>query len=440
MIKQPFLTLILTTSVLIGCSSQLNEERTSLKTTLENVMDSANIPALSFSIIENNNLVSDFSLGVKNIKSGELIDSNTIFEAASLTKPITAYCAMRLVAEGKLDLDTPLYKYLEYEAIEYDERYKLITSRMVMSHTSGFPNWRRFNDDGKLDIKFTPSERYSYSGEGIVYLQRVMEKILDKRLDTILNDFVFEPLYMSNSSMIFPDTKNFTVGHDIDEIPQTKIQPNLPNGAASLYTTANDYSKFIQELINPKYIDKSNLESMFKPQINMSDSDTTIFFGLGVALHVNDGDTLFWHWGSNLYSRGFFIMSKSTQKGFVYFANSAMGLSIVDRMIELVYNDTSIMSGWNQYPQYTHPYFVLRNAYRDHGLNSAYNTFKKGIEEKPELYNDDFYLDDLGKLALELGNKEDALKLFKLNQKEYPDSEKSKKKIIKLEKELSNKY
>jgi len=431
--KHYFLISFLIISVFAGCSSQLNEDRISMKTTLENVMDSANIPALSIAIIEKNR-VTDYSLGVTNVESKELIDNNTIFEAASLTKPITSYCAMRFVEEGKLDLDTPLYKYLEYEPIEYDERYKLITSRMIMSHTSGFPNWRRFNEDGKLDIKFTPGERYSYSGEGIVYLQRVMEKILDKRIDTIINDFVFEPLNMVNSSMIFPDTKNFTVGHDINENPQAKTQPNLPNGAATLHTTACDYSKFLLEIVNPKYIDKSVINKMLIPQVNISQTDSSLFFGLGIALHVNDGDTLFWHWGSNLYSRGFFIMSNSTHKGFVYFANTAMGLSIVDRMIELIYNDTSIMSGWNQYPQYTHPYFVLRNTYRDYGLDSAYYRFKKGKEEKPDLYDDDFYLDDLGKFAIELGNKEEALKLFKLNQKEYPDSEKSKEMIIKLEK------
>ena len=435
MIKHYFLTTFLIVSVIVGCSSQLNKERTSLKNTLENVMDSANIPALSIAFIENNNIVFDYSLGIKDVESKELIDSNTIFEAASLTKPITAYCAMKLVEEGKLDLDTPMYKYLEYEPIKYDERHKLITTRMVLSHTSGLPNLGRFSKDGKLDLQFNPGERYSYSGEGIVYLQRIMEKILGVRLDTIINDFVFKPLNMSKSSMIFPGTKNFTVGHDINENPQAKIQPNVPNGAATLQTTASDYSKFLLELINPKHIDKSLINRMLLPQVNISQTDSTLFFGLGIALHVNDRDTLFWHWGSNLYSRGFFIMSKSTQKGFVYFANSAMGLSIVDRMIELVFNDTSIMSGWNQYPQFTHPYFILRNAYRDYGLDTAYFKFKKGKVEQPELYDDDFYLDDLGKFALELGNKEDALNFFKLNQTEYPDSEKSKEMIIKLEKE-----
>lgn len=414
----------------------MKDNYASLNTTLENVMDSANIPALGISIMDNNKIVYDNSLGIKDTKSNEPIDSNTIFEAASLTKPITAYCAMRLVSEGKLDLDTPLYKYLEYEPIKYDVRYKLITSRMVLSHSSGFPNWRRFNEDGKLDIKFTPGERYSYSGEGIVYLQRVLEKLLNRPLDSIVIDLVFEPLKMSDSYMTFPQLSYYAIGHDMDENPQEKIQPDIPNGAVTLHTTAKDYSKFLQELIEPQYIDKAIIDKMLSPQVNISNEDSTLFFGLGVALQIIDSDTLIWHWGSNEYFRSFFIVSKSTGKGFVYFANSAKGLSIVDRMIELVYVDTSILSSWNQYPQYTHPYFVLRNAYKDYGVDSVYRNFKKGKIREPELYDDEFYLNYIGSLALEMGNKVDALELYKLNLNEYPNNETAKEMIIKIEKEI----
>ncbi len=437
MIKHYLLISFLIISLFIGCSSQLNEDRTTLKTTLENLMDSANIPALSISIIKNNNIVSDYSLGIKDIESKELINSNTIFEAASLTKPITAYCAMRLVAEGKLNLDTPLYKYLEYEPIKYDERYKLITSRMVMSHTSGFPNWRRFNKDGKLDIKFTPGERYSYSGEGIEYLHEVLETILGMRIDSIINKLVLEPLNMANSTMIFSESLNYPVGYDIDKNPEDKWKPEEPSGTGTLHTTANDYAKFLQELIEPKFIDKSVINKMMIPQVQISQDDSTLNFGLGVALQTINSDTLFWHWGCNSGFRSFFIVSRNLNKGFIYFTNSDMGLSIVHRMIDLIMLDTTILSGWNKYPQYTHPYFILRNAYREFGVDSAYVKFKRGKVNEPDLYDDDFYLDDLGKLAIEFGNKEDALKLFKLNREEYPDSEKSKEMIIRLEKENS---
>jgi len=341
-----------------------------------------------------------------------------------------------LVAEGKLDLDTPLFEYLEYEPINYDERYKLITSRMVMSHTSGFPNWRRFNKDGKLDIKFTPGERYSYSGEGIVYLQRVIEKLWDKPLDSIINDMVFTPLNMSNSYMTFPSSSNYAIGHDMDKNPQEKFQPNIPNGAATLHTTAYDYSKFLQELIEPQYTDKAIIAKMLSPQVSISKEDSTLFFGLGIALQIRDSDTLFWHWGSNEYFRAFFIVSKSNKKGFVYFTNSAMGLSIINRMIEIVFADTSILSKWNQYPQYTHPFFILNKAYKDYGLDSLLVKFKYGKENQPNLYDDESILNYFGKLAVEKGDIKDALEMYQLNLNEYPDNKEAKEMIIKIKKDI----
>jgi len=251
-----------------------------------------------------------------------------------------------------------------------------------------------------------------------------------------MNDIVFKPLNMSNSYMTFPASRNYAIGHDMDGNPQEKSQPNLPNGAITLHTTADDYSRFLQELLDPQYLDKTLIDEISSPQVNISAEDSTLHFGLGVALQIVDSDTLIWHWGSNEYFRSFFIISKSTGKGFVYFTNSVMGLSIVDRMIEIVYADTSILKGWNQYPQYTHPYFILRNAYKDYGVDSVYIKFKNGIAREPELYDDDFYLNDIGNMALQKGNIEDAIELYKLTLKEYPNNETAIEMILKLEEEI----
>lgn len=419
-----------------GCSTKQSIDMNYLNTTIENILDDANIPALTITILDDGNIVYSNYFGVKDTKSNKPIDNNTIFEAASLTKPITAYCAIRLVAEGKLDLDTPLFKYLEYEPIKYDERYKLITGRMVLCHTSGFPNWRRFNKDGKLDIKFTPGEKYSYSGEGFVYLQKVLEKLHNKPIDSIVNEMVLQPLNMTNSYMMFSESLNHTIGHDIDENPKDKWIPEKPSGTGTLHTTAKDYSKFLNELIKPKFLDKSIINQMMIPQVQISQDDSTLSFGLGVALQTINSDTLFWHWGSNPGFRSFFIVSRNLNKGFIYFTNSDMGLSIVDRMIEMILSDTTILSGWKKYPQYTHPYFILRNAYKDCGVDSLYAKFKNGKIREPEIYDDEFYLNDLGSFALKIGNKKDALEIFKLNLIEYPNSKKAKEMIKKLESEI----
>ena len=119
-----------------------------------------------------------------------------------MTKPLFAYIVLRLVDRGVLNLDTPLYTYLPYEDIAHDERYKLITARMVLTHRTGFPNWR----SGKLEIKFTPGTEVSYSGEGFVYLGKVVERLTGKKLAELSQQEVFTPLGIENASLVWNET------------------------------------------------------------------------------------------------------------------------------------------------------------------------------------------------------------------------------------------
>ncbi|WP_315815533.1 serine hydrolase domain-containing protein [Paraflavitalea speifideaquila] len=124
------------------------------------------IPGASLALIKDGRVVYHKVYGVKNAFTGEAVDSLTLFEAASVTKPVFAFAVLRLAERGLIDLDKPLYLYLPYKDIEDDERYKLMTVRHVLTHRTGFPNWR----DGKLTLLFTPGEKYNYSGEGFEYL------------------------------------------------------------------------------------------------------------------------------------------------------------------------------------------------------------------------------------------------------------------------------
>ncbi len=157
------------------------------------------IPGISIAVIKDFQVVYSRGFGVKNAATGEPVGDDTVFEAASMTKPVFAYTVLRLVDRGVLDLDTPLYTYLPYEDITHDDRYKLITARMVLTHRTGFPNWRT----GKLDIKFTPGTKVSYSGEGFVYLGKVVERLTGKKLVNLCREEVFEPLGIENASLIW---------------------------------------------------------------------------------------------------------------------------------------------------------------------------------------------------------------------------------------------
>ena len=154
---------------------------------------------MSVAVIKDSKVVYHRGLGVTNMLTQQPVTDDTVFEAASMTKPVCAYIVLRLVDRGVLKLDTPLYTYLPYDDIAYDDRYKLITARMVLTHRSGFPNWR----SGKLDIKFTPGTEFSYSGEGFVYLGKVVERLTGKKLVQLCEEEVFKPLEIEHATLVW---------------------------------------------------------------------------------------------------------------------------------------------------------------------------------------------------------------------------------------------
>ena len=159
------------------------------------------IPGISLAVIKDSKVVFSRGFGLRNAQTREAVTEETVFEAASMTKPVFAYTVLRLVDRGVLTLDTPLFTYLPYEDIAYDERYKLITARMVLTHRTGFPNWRT----GRLELKFVPGTEVSYSGEGFVYLGKVVEKLTGKKLVDLCREEVFKPLGIEHASLIYND-------------------------------------------------------------------------------------------------------------------------------------------------------------------------------------------------------------------------------------------
>src|SRR5215468_2276665 len=187
-----------------------------LDKSLPDLMAKGAVPGLSIALIRDRTTYWVHSFGVRDAKSGQPVTEETIFEAASLSKPVFAYAVLKLVDQGKLDLDTPLTHYWPSDSPysidpANDPRLQQITARIVLSHRTGFPNWR---PDGKpLTIYFAPGSRFSYSGEGYVYLQRTVERIESKPLNQIMQEIVFAPLGMNDSTYISLPGPNVTSGY-----------------------------------------------------------------------------------------------------------------------------------------------------------------------------------------------------------------------------------
>ncbi len=182
-------------------------------------------------------------LGVADASSGEPVTQETLFEAASLSKPVCAAIALRLAERGELDLDRPLPDYLPYERVDHDPRSRALTARIVISHRTGLPNW----GGEQLELGFYPGAAFSYSGEGFVYLQRVLEKLSGLSLDELARREIFSPLGMTHSRFSWAEGEEIPLAMPHDEIGQRqqKRQAHEANAAASLHTTAADYARFV---------------------------------------------------------------------------------------------------------------------------------------------------------------------------------------------------
>jgi len=185
-------------------------EAQELTSRIEELTKKANVYGLAIAIFNDREIVYSRAFGVKRTDTGEPLRMDTVFYGASLSKAVSAVLMMKLVEDGILDLDAPLVSYLDrpidtYKAsrekawhedltdLKDDVLHKKIAARMCLSHTAGFPNWRWYEPDQKLRVKFEPGSQYSYSGEGFTFLQVVVENLTHRSLEDWMKEKIFEP-------------------------------------------------------------------------------------------------------------------------------------------------------------------------------------------------------------------------------------------------------
>ncbi len=274
------------------------------------------------------------------------VTQNTLFEAASLTKPLFAMVVLKLAQEGEIDLDQEFGEMKDIAAIpEYqklskqDEYRKMLTARMILMHKTGLPN----NDVTALQFFAKPGSQFKYSGYAYVLLQRIIEKQTGKTFAQLAQK-VFDDLGMKHSHMMRPDNKPVAAHHNADMMKSLPTAPASPASAASgLYTTAGDYAIFIAAWI--KESDKL-LQSAFefkegntlvsdqwavKKAVPQADLEK-LAWGMGWGLLKTEAGIIAFHWGDIGDSKAFVAMNVQTKQGLVYFANSWYGLSIANQL------------------------------------------------------------------------------------------------------------
>ena len=198
--------------------SRIDDSRITAKeldSKIRQLMKDASVTGMAVSVFNDGKPVYNKVYGYKSTETKAPLQLNTNFYGASLSKAVFAVLVMKLVEEKIISLDKPLQDYLpqpvynygkgsswneDFTSLQNEPLYKKITARHCLSHSSGLGNWRWYEPDQKLHIHFEPGSQYSYSGEGLCYLQFVIEKMTGKKLNALMKEKIFEPAGMKNSS------------------------------------------------------------------------------------------------------------------------------------------------------------------------------------------------------------------------------------------------
>ena len=311
------------------------------------LMQEHRTPGLSISLIRDRRIVWEKGFGVRVAGKAEKVDTGTVFEAASMSKPLFAYAYLKRVEAGTFELDRPLDAYLPAPYLPDEPRAGEITARMVLAHTTGFPNWRRKRP---LKVEHKPGTRFTYSGEGFVYLQTVFEHVMKERLARYMEKHLLRHIGMRRSSYDWQRRfeSNFAGGHDKTGKFKTRRRfYRKGNSAYSLYTTPHDYALFLLEMMNPDRtaahsLNPATLKAMLTLQPVRDKHKAAARRGLGWVLAPGSRGSPVSHSGSN--GTGFRCHSRfhpGRGTGVVIMTNAVGGRKVCNAVVD-------VLDGWSK--------------------------------------------------------------------------------------------
>ena len=367
----------------------------SLNAKAEYLMKVANISGVAVAVFNGNKSVFNKTYGLSDVQKNVPFQQSSVMYGASLAKMVFAYIVMQYVQEKVIDLDKPLVQYLSkslseikingfrrgYQDLKDDKRYEKITARMCLTHTTGFPNWRWFEADKKLKIKFDPGTRYSYSGEGLYLLQFVMEQITGKDYETISQERVFKPLGMTNTSQVWQTRfdNNICYGHNAKGEPYELMKWKEASAGGSMSTTFEDLTKFYTALINGKGLSKKSFNAMTSQQVRIksrsqfgplakidsTDNDNIqLGYGLGVGVFKTPFGSAFFKEGHDEGWGHYSVCFPDKKVAIVMMTNNDNGESIFKELLAYAIGDTFTPWKWENYIPYNYIPPPVVNSYQ----------------------------------------------------------------------------
>ncbi len=347
---------------------------------IDELMVRSGARGLALAVIENGNPVLIRSWGDRN-EAGDPLTPDTTMYGASLTKAVFAYVVMQLVDEGRVDLDRSIADYLPQPLPDYadaeedyspwhhlaqDDRWRRLTPRMLLSHRSGFHNFYFLEPDGRLKLHFNPGDRYSYSGDGIILLQFVLEKGLGLNVGAEMQRRVFDRFGMTGTSMMWrPDfARNLADGWKEDGGVEPHDERSRVRAAGSMDTTLVDFSRFAAAFMRGEGLSASARSEMIRQQqairtfsqfpVLQAAPGTQRWPGLGTGLGVvtfeGPQGRGFFKGGHNDSTGNIWVCLERGRRCVVLLANDVRAEGIFQEAVETILGPTGLPWRW-EYPQ-----------------------------------------------------------------------------------------
>jgi CubicO group peptidase (beta-lactamase class C family) len=334
---------------------------TEIDARVSRLMHAAQVPGAGIALINSGTVAYQRAYGWRDVEKKLPLTEDTVMTAASLSKSAFAVVVMQLVEAGTLNLDAPISRYLGMPLPEYpgysdlvgDARCEKLTARMLLSHTSGFPNWRRFEPDGKLHIHFEPGSRFAYSGEGILLLQHAVEMAAHRPIEELMEEREFKPRGMTRTSMTWEPRFEQDYANAYDEEghslgPQRRTEADAAGG---MQTTLRDYARLLCAILQGRATTAAGRKEMLSPQIRIHSKrefpslteETTkendairLSYGLGWGLYWTPYGEAFFKEGHDEGFRHYAVCFTDSKSCLLIMTNSSNGEAVYAELIEQI--------------------------------------------------------------------------------------------------------
>ena len=317
------------------------------------------VPSVAIAYIENGRLAWTAVYGEQS--PGVPANEKTLYNLASLTKPISAEVILRLASKGALSLDEPMFPYWVDPDIKDNPWARLLTPRLCLTHQTGFKNWRR-QSKGVLAFQWEPGTRTGYSGEGYDYVGRFAEKKTGRPFEELAQEYVFDPIGMKDTAYT---KRDWFIGRIAEPHgPKGETAPKDDgtwSGADLVRTTVGDYAKFLlsvtrregltHEIADQQMVSTRNTvpadelaKACAKAGVTADACHGSAGLGLGWEIIDVNGTTVFDHGGSDWGVRTQVYFDPKKQTGAVILTNGDNGRDVIRKVVGVLYPDPLFMA------------------------------------------------------------------------------------------------